>query len=485
MSTLTDQYDVIVIGDSVGALVAATTAANDRARTLWIPHERRTWSVHSGGYNFPVEEGLVTGMAPGGAFAMLCEGTGLHPSEAMKFRALEPALQLITPEIRLSLPTNRDDLKHELQLECRGDADAAERFLERADALRRSVDTWIAHLVRADDDDIPPPPNKDTGKSPECLDDALRALLVGVAYTTDPTALAPYERARALGVFRAGVFAPAPNQTREDDAQVDTRRRVASGAALAIRHLLAARARHTPMTILRQNTVAAIRARWGTVRGVRLDDDRRIESKTVITALDASDDVPVEGALGRKRAGIHDTAAARTYTAHLIVEQRVFPVGMGPRAVLVRDPGQPMVGANHVVVSRDPVDDDLERVALSVRVPIGASEPERKQILRDAIDALHTVVPFLDDGLRGVFPPLGTEHDLEPDRKQTDPWTISRGPVVTAEPHEGSLFGERFTTPVKHLLKTGSASLPGFGYEGELLAGVAAGRRALRVLHKN
>lgn len=480
-----DEYDVIVIGDSLGALVAATTAANDRARTLWVPHERRTWSVHSGGYNFPIEEGLVTGIAPGGAFTLLCEGTGLHPSEAMKFRALEPALQLITPQMRLSLPSDRNELAEELKLECGADADTARRFFETADALRRQVDTWIAHLVRADDDDIPPPPEKVAGNAPASLNEALEAMLVGVTHSTSAAVLEPFERTRALGVFRAGVFAPAQPNGREDDAQAEATKRFTSGAALAIRHLLASRARHTPMTILRGVRVATIRARFGRVRGVRLDDARKIESKTIITALDNTDDVPLEGMLGKKKLGIHASGVARAYTAHLIVGHRVFPKSMGPRAVIVADVQAPMLGSNHVVVSREPIDDDLERVALTVRVPVGKTLEERKALLREAIDRLRAVVPFLDDEIRGVFPPLDTPYDLKPDSKQTDPWTIAQGPIALGSRPVGRFPGSRFQTPIKNLLKTGAGALPGLGYEGELLAGVACGRRALRIVHKN
>ena len=486
MNKIKSSYDVIVLGDSIGALVAATTAANDRAETLWIPHERRTWSVHSGGYNFPVEEGLVTGMAPGGAFTLLCEGTGIHPSEAMKFAPVSPALQIITPQMRLALPRHKKDLLHELQLEL-GESAAreSEEFLERVDVLRREVDTWISHLVRADDDDIPPPPEKTAGATPAPLADAMHALLVSVTHTINPDALAPFERSRALGVFRAGIFAPHMAMGRDDDAEADKRKRVSSGAALAVRHMLASRARHTPMTIARGIRVESIRTRFGTARGVLLNDGTRIDSKTVITALASDDEVKLDGWMARRKTASRVRGVARTFTVHLIAGSKVFPVGMGPRVVLVRDPTAPMLGPNHIVVSRDKIDEEIERVALTVRIPIGASVETRKKTLLESISHLREITPFLDDDLRGIFPPLGTSKDLKPDSKQTDPWTIARGPVALDQMPAGEFPGARFQTPVKNLLTTGAATLPGLGYEGELISGVAAGRRALRIVHKS
>jgi phytoene dehydrogenase-like protein len=111
---------------------------------------------------------------------------------------------------------------------------------------------------------------------------------------------------------------------------------------------------------------------------------------------------------------------------------------------------------------------------------MGADLKTRKEILAQAIERFREVAPFVDEGIEGVFPPVGTPKDLDADTKQTDPWTIVRGPIAVEQPPGGAYPRGRFSTPIKNLLQTGPATLPGLGYEGELISGVAVGRRALR-----
>src|SRR5207253_1429958 len=77
-----DRYDAIVLGDGLGALVATATLATGKARVLWVPHERQTWSFPAGGHRFPVEDGPFIGMGMDAVFPALADATGVHLSEA-------------------------------------------------------------------------------------------------------------------------------------------------------------------------------------------------------------------------------------------------------------------------------------------------------------------------------------------------------------------------------------------------------------------
>lgn len=235
------------------------------------------------------------------------------------------------------------------------------------------------------------------------------------------------------------------------------------------------------MTIARDARVAKIRTSWSRLRGVTLDDGQRIAGRVVISGLDEGDGIQVEGWTRRPRSGVLPPSPYRAFTIHLLVGRHVLPEGLGPRAVLARDSAEPLVGSNHVIVSRGPIAEDVCRLALTFRVPSDASAETRQKTGREAIDHLREVVPFLDDDLRGVFPPLETPEDLRPDRKQSDPWAVARGPLAVNGPGAATPTA-RFDTSIGHLLKTGATTLPGFGYEGELLAGVSAGRRALKLV---
>lgn len=314
------------------------------------------------------------------------------------------------------------------------------------------------------------------------IQDPIRALVAAVTHTTDPSVLHPNETAHALAMYRSGIFAPVVSGQREGDVNAVRYERAAGSATMVIRHTLTARSEHTPLTILRGVRAVAIKTRWGTASGVKLDDKSQVDASTIVTGLDASDGVRVDGTLTRQNVGVHTLAAAREYTVHLIVGTRVLPVGMALRSVIVGDPGQPHLGDNLVLVTRTPLDPEVERISLTTRIPIGTSLKQRKETLRGAIERLRRIAPFLGDDLRGVFPPLDTPHDLPTDQKQADPWTIMRGPVAQESMPPGPFPYGRFRTPIKHLFRTGAATLPGFGYVGEVFSGLAAGRFALKAI---
>ena len=448
-----NQFDCIVIGDGIGALVAAATLATAKSHVLWVAHERQTWSFPAGGHRFPVEDGPFVGLGMDAVFPTLAEATGVHLSEVQKFKPLSPPLQVITPEVRMDLPPDVGELAAEARREAGVERRDLETFVATIDEARAKSTKWLESASRGVLTPLEGAAGGDLiAAAPERLRHA--ALAVAMAMSRrDVTALGAAELARVLGAFRGGVYEGPLGP-------------------LTLREMLLDRMRMLPVTALRERRVARLRTSFGRIAGVVLDDGTRHDSKVVISSLDAGQPPLLAGGmLGAKPVGTSGVeAVSETFTLHLIAGKDVIPEGLAPRAIVQSAPEEdPLLLARHPSNAQGVV-----RLSITRRLPASAPADRRQTGMKEALDRVRRVMPFLDDDLRGVFPPIGHTRDLAPEYGG-DPWAHVRGPGVFKLPPQTSPF----QGALRGLFRASADCLPGLGFEGEIAAGAGAARAAV------
>ncbi|HVO31552.1 MAG TPA: hypothetical protein VMV18_12485 [bacterium] len=447
-----DRFDAIVLGDGVGALVAAATMATAKARVLWVPHERQTWSFPAGNHRFPVEDGPFVGLGMDAVFPTLAEATGVHLSEHQKFSPLSPPLQVITPSVRMDLPADPEALAAEARREAGVERKDVVAFVTKIDEARKGSAQVIGDAAAG----------RRTGgeggkagllaAAPAPLAHAARAVAAAMS-RREVDGLSSFEAARALGAFRGGVYEGPLGP-------------------LTLREMLLDRMRMLNVTSLRERRVARVRTTFGKAAGVILDDGSRHDSDAVVSSLDAGHPALLAGGLfGTKTLpAIGAEAVSETFTLHMIVGKDVLPVGLAPRAVLAGADG-----SDPILLARHPSNaSGLVRISMTRRLPAKAPADARATGMREAFDRVRAVIPFLDDDIRAVFPAIGHARDLSASYGG-DPWAHVRGPgvfrpVETAAPFAG---------PLRGMFRAGADCLPGLGFEGEIAAGAGAARQVL------
>lgn len=451
---MANEFDCIVVGDGIGALVASATLATGKLRVLWVAHERQTWSFPAGGHRFPVEDGPFVGLGMDAVFPTLAEATGVHLTEVQKFKPLSPPLQVLTPTIRMDLPLDIGELAAEARREANVPREQLEKFIAAIDEARKKSTAWLESASRGVVTSLQSAAGGDLiAAAPEALRHAARAVATAMS-RRDVDALGAAELARVLGAFRGGIYEGPLGP-------------------LTLREMLLDRMRMLPITALRERRVARLRTSFGGMAGVVLDDGTKHQSKVLISSLDAGHPPLLAGGLfGTKAvAGTGVEAISETFTLHLIVGKDVVPVGLAPRAVVQGAEGEdPLLLASHRANAQG-----VARVSITRRLPARAPADQRQAGMKEALDRVRRVMPFLDDDLRGVFPPIGHHRDLAPEYGG-DPWAHVRGPGVFKLPDGNA---NPFQGPMRGVFRAAADCLPGLGFEGEIAAGAGAARAAI------
>lgn len=444
-----DRFDAIVLGDGIGALVAAATLATAKARVLWVPHERQTWSFPAGGHRFPVEDGPFVGLGMDAVFPTLADATGVTLQDHTKFKPLDPPLQILTPALRMDLPQEPERLADEAAREGKVPRADTLAFVKKIDDARAGSGKLITEAAAGRSLTS----SSDSGllkAAPAPIAAAARAVAAAMG-RREVDALSSIEAARALGAFRGGVY-EGPH------------------GPLTLREMLLDRMRMLNVTSLRERRIARLKTTFGRASGVILDDGSRHDADAIVSALDAGHAPLLAGGLfGAKALPASDVeAVSETFTLHLIVNKDSLPVGLAPRAVLSAEDG-----SDPILLARHPSNAaGLVRLSITRRLPAHAGSDARATGMKEALDRVRVFIPFLDDDLRGVFPAIGHAKDLAAEYGG-DPWAHVRGPGVFKSDTSS------FAGPLRAMFRAGADCLPGLGFEGEIAAGAGAARQVL------
>ncbi len=139
-------YDLIVVGSGIGGLTAAALAGNAGARTLVIEAHNRPGGCAGdfalGGVLFPAGATLISGFEPGGLHDLVYRRLGISHRAV----ALDAAMEVVSPDRRFTLWTDRDRWAREWRAAFPGDEAAKERFAHWSETLGGAIHRMASRL---------------------------------------------------------------------------------------------------------------------------------------------------------------------------------------------------------------------------------------------------------------------------------------------------------------------------------------------------
>lgn len=469
-----ESYDVIVVGDELPGLVAATLCARRGMRVLLGQIAPRSAAYALGGIKLPVEPLLLGGVA-GPAIRRVFDELHFQHLIKRKLRSSAPAFQVVGPDLRLDIDGDDAALGRELTREL-GEGHPALRQLTRASALAAGVD----RIVEAG---LPLPSGGfwerrelsrvagDLGSDAQAWgaghgDDVGRAIaeLPGAFLTSCAIDRSPLAAARSLDLLRQG----APRLV---------------GDLEALREIFLDKLRSHSGEV-KTVEVTGLTTSWGKVTGVVLGGEE-VGAGHLIAALPTDQLAPLlDGKAARRIAELGEQAelCGYRYTLNLVVDALGVPEGMGSTVLCVAEPGAPMHGGNAFALHASPPDDHARTVvtvqALCAPPPHGVPLEDALAELRAAVRRnLDLVMPFADGHVQLAHSPNqeapaeGVDVDLAVVAPARPLWRAVSGGTL-------GLSALDYATGIKNFTLASSQVLPGLGIEGEFLTGWSAARIA-------
>lgn len=485
----TNSYDLIVIGDDLAGLIAATLCARRGMRVLILGHGARSPSYQLGPYKLPVMPLPLAGLSSPAVKRVLDE---LHLGHTLKRKLHERpvSFQFVAPDIRLDIGADDHLLASELGREL-SQADSALTACTHAAELARHLDA-----VLGASSEFPPTgfwKRREVGKSGHRIADeaaewlrtiessdilsALFGLPAIMSTHGAPDTLSALARARAFQLWRAGIPRLHGDWEALGELFMD---KLGQGNGET-----------------RDARAAELIVRWGRVSGVKLESGEELGASFVIAALPVEKLLPLMDKKPPKRLtecmeGM--SIAGYRYTLNMVVDQAGVPEGMSSPVLITADPKQPAMGDNAVAIYLDAPDDEA-RVAVTVSAicPV----PEGGQSLDDAFadlrvrlrERIEMVMPFFSEHVLVAHAP----HEAAPPEGLPEGTEVELGPGFPLPPSpvwKSSLDGALdisavpYTLGIKHLAVASHQVLPQLGLEGAFTAGWCAAKLACDTLGK-
>lgn len=442
-------YDVVVIGPDIGGAVAAALSARRGLRTLLAPLTPVALARESDGWLLPTAHAMLPPLRQlNGAVGALDE-LGLSADLARQASGAQGAFQILGEKLRLSLPADhgrrRDELRRELS-----DISAreAETALDSLEALGRPWDAFLAepppwpprgfferrrvHRI------VPPPPQIPEG----LVGDALHALAPFAASLVGDSA--PEATAReAAALFRAPMrLWGGPAQL----ADLLRKKATESGGDLIVDGAEQLRLDKKAITFVlggSEVTTSCVVLACGAERiGALVQGGGRLEKKIAEEAA-----LPV---------------ARKITLAHYVLHAQALPAALEEAALMLGHAMGPLV-ISALPARRAKGDGAGERLLTVARVS-DAGFSDEQGLLTSIRNALEPVLPFFDRHIVHQSAELNPPQEHAILRPHDDAEPIGLRPISDA--HERVLFAS-------------AATYPGFGLEGQILAGRAAAAQAL------
>jgi hypothetical protein len=476
----TNTYDVLVLGDDLGGLIAAALCARRGLRVLVTetaatPVER----VQVGPWSLPRAPLTFVGETSPAVRRVIAE---LNFIQTMKRRLqpVRPAFQVVLPDGRIEVQGDAEPLSHELSRELPNEQSTLEGFLGRAAEVSRVLEPVLGQdvsfppegfwekreiarnegrLPSADEDLLPGLPQGSVAR-------AFIALPAAFSLNLDPRALTPTAIARAFDLWRRGT------------SRLD-------GGRATLRQLLLEKLQTQHAGEVQLVQPAGIVTRWGRAQGISLRDrDEIIGAQHIISAGPAAELTDLFGDKPPKRLtqvarGLAPTAYR--FVLHMILAEAGIPEGISPVTLCVVDPAKPLIGDNAFALH---VSDPDENAQVHVAVLANVAAPGDGETLEGVLAAVR---PRLLARVREVMH-FSEEHTLlvwSPNQARAPEGAgeVGKLPLLPPEPLWSSqlppvlgVSALPYDSGAKGLTCAGIQVLPGLGLEGEFTAGWCAAR---------
>lgn len=485
-------YDLVVLGDDLAALVCGTLCARRGMRTLVLGSDRPA-RYTLGPHKLPIEPVLWPVGPTTAGDRVLKE---LHGEMAMRRKLREPriAAQLVTPDFRLDLGSDR--IATELARELGGEGDALLASWERSHELARLLDPLLAgeHAFPGvgffEKREVAKLVEQMTSATEawwhECGNDARSKLLASLAAIAlrHPSA-PPAAIARAVSAWHAG-----PPALRGDGD--------------AVRDLLVEKLT-TAGGELRAGTVTEASVSWGKLSSFTLQNGDDIGAGQVVASKTPMELVELLGKKAPKK--LHELAESMElvgyrYTFNIVIDEAGIPEHMAPTVAVIADPDAEPIGDAVFSIHLGEADDG-GRVIATIAATLPADEPlyptgpgesggvhasvERAApkcaALRAALwQRLGDVMPFFEKHLVLAHSPFEPNPPHVPGGRGS--YDVPRNLPLQMAPVWRDHPQASYITGLKNLTLTGDQILPGYGVEGALAAGWSAAKVACALAGK-
>lgn len=485
MTSITNHYDLIVLGADIAGLVAAALVARRGRRVLVIPHGSPEGAYRVGGRQFPLASDPLVHIRTPPVQRVFTE-LGLAQQVRRQHAPLRHLIHAILPDHRLDLAPNGSNLLQEAQREWPSDAleqawDCAHHWYQATDSVlqellasdnalaadgfwaRRLLNRVAAQLPGDDVDELDP-----LGPG-HPLRQAARATEPWVQH------LGAAQLGKAARLRIAGLWAQGPEDFERGHGQ--------------LRELLLQRISLHSGDVKRDLRVGELMTRRGRVVGVTLLGKRdRYGCDHMIVATDPrrllEGPLPPEAVpKGLTTSLANIETVAKRFVLHVEINQRgVSPALDAMAFVLPQVPPEasedPSVGSMFLRVTPGTREDTRCLAITRIVAPTEALGNMRERIVNELDE--RGVLPFCQPYIETLHSP----HDGRPLTCKGDGTTTPQ-PVGSTLPMEG-LYAMRHGTPslgvgilphasdLKAMYFACRLNLPGLGLEGEFAAGTMA-----------
>lgn len=472
-------YDLVVLGDDLAALVCGTLCARRGMRTLVLGSDRPVRYL-LGPHKLPIEP-LMWPVGPGSASERVLKE--LHAEMALRRKLREPriAAQVVTPEFRLDLGTDR--VAAELQREL---DDAGVTLLARWDRsheLARLVDPLFAseHAFPGvgffERREVTKLTEQASGAAAawwsDCETDAQAKLLrhLGAIALRHPSA-PPLALVRAVSAWHAG-----PPALRGDGD--------------AIRELLLEKLT-TAGGELRAGTVTDATVSWGKLSNITLQNGDDIGAGQVVSSKTPAELVELLGKKAPKK--LAELAEGMQlvgyrYTFNIVIDEAGIPEHMAPTVAVIADPTKDPIGDAAFSIHLGETD-DAGRVVATIAAILPAEElldadriaPKCMALRAGLWQRLGEVMPFFEKHLVLAHSPFEQNPPHVPGGRGS--YDVPRNLPLPMAPVWADNPAASYLTGLKNLTLTGDQILPAYGVEGALVAGWSAAKVACALAGK-
>ena len=473
----TNSYDLIVLGDELAGLIAATLCARRGLRVLIVSDGDHQSRYEFEQYKLPTRPLPFIGMSSPAIRRVLDELHFVHPIKR-RLAGVGPSFQFVTRDVRVDVPVDEFALRRELDREF-PQTTMATSHCERASLVSRLLDAPFGQ-------DICVPPTgfwdrREIARTAGRLESESKAWFERI----DSESMSAMLRAPAAvsSSYAPGELSPEAFLRSFDLWRMGTPR--LKGDFASLRNLFLDKfANHNGE--VRAGRISNLLSGWGKVTGVCLDDGETLGAGHVIAAMPIGTlaslvEPKMSKRLSQTAAGLE--IAGYRYALNIVLDEAGVPEGMARTVLVVPDPSAPLVGSNAFAVYVGEPDDQarvLVTIEATCALPSNEDLDSALAVLRGELrERLEMVMPFYTEHVLIAHSP----HESAPGESFIGPVEIDR-PASARPVWRSSL--ERslgvsalpYSIGMKHLSLASSQVLPQLGLEADFEAGWCAAKLA-------
>jgi phytoene dehydrogenase-like protein len=136
-------YDTIVIGNDLSSLIAATMISHQGRKTVLLSEGDNQYVYTESGYTFHIDPLPLTGFGPEQTCSRLFSSLGTQFGEIPDPRLLNPCFQIILPDHRIDLFNDKEKLLKEMEREFAGHVEDIRKVYLSVSAINDYFEQWI------------------------------------------------------------------------------------------------------------------------------------------------------------------------------------------------------------------------------------------------------------------------------------------------------------------------------------------------------